>query len=369
MTTIRRPDRAAVRRALAACATPLLALSMAPTASAAGHRPADPSITVMTRNLYLGGDIASPVGAKTPADFAQRNSAVLATIDRNDFPGRAKLLAAEIAKAKPALIGMQEAATISRSANGTAGKGTPTSIPLFDYLKTLQRELARRGLRYSTVVNGRAADVRGPVTEGYDVRLTLHDVILVRRTKGLTVRRSGSARYKAGFTVPSAIGPIPVRRGYGYADVTYRQRRFRFLTTHLESFVDATRVAQTRELVARGGAARVKTPIIVVGDLNSDPRGRSQDAAGAYNVLRGFGMQDAWTQVHGNAPGLTCCHSKDLDGPPPADDPPSRVDHVFIKGGHYRATKDVITGAKARAKIPKWGSDHSGVAATIRLKK
>ena len=80
-----------------------------------GRGPA--TVTVMTRNVYLGADINRPVraargksGGEALAALGQANDQVRAIVDQTDFRVRSRLLAAEIAAARPDLVGLQEVA-------------------------------------------------------------------------------------------------------------------------------------------------------------------------------------------------------------------------------------------------------------------
>ena len=71
----------------------------------------------MTRNVYLGADINRPVRAargrpagEALAALGQANDQVRAIVDQTDFRVRSRLLAAEIAAARPDLVGLQEVA-------------------------------------------------------------------------------------------------------------------------------------------------------------------------------------------------------------------------------------------------------------------
>ena len=113
--------RLPARAALAASVSTLVALPMAGIAQAAPTPPAKP-VTVMTRNLYLGADINRPVAAALAAQdagatgpqivqvLAVATDATRAIVDATDFPTRSKLLAREIAGARPDLVGLQEVA-------------------------------------------------------------------------------------------------------------------------------------------------------------------------------------------------------------------------------------------------------------------
>ena len=66
----------------------LLLLSLAAllaTAPLAEAKPG-PKLTVMTRNIYLGGNIALPIGAGSRAEFEQRTTQLWQQVQATDFP-------------------------------------------------------------------------------------------------------------------------------------------------------------------------------------------------------------------------------------------------------------------------------------------
>ena len=79
---------------------------------------------------------------------------------------------------------------------------------------TLHAEL---GSRYRVASVQTEADLEAPISDGYDVRLTMRDAVIVRVRKGLKVRRKLGANYEATLVVPTAIGPLasPARLGGG----------------------------------------------------------------------------------------------------------------------------------------------------------
>ena len=100
----------------------------------------------MTRNIYLGGNIFHPIGSPDLDTFKQKTSELWAEIQKTDFVGtRAALLAREVKRAKPDLVGLQEVAIWRRSPDGQSdGNATPATQVVYDFLKTLRRELARQ---------------------------------------------------------------------------------------------------------------------------------------------------------------------------------------------------------------------------------
>ena len=346
----------------------LVAVLALPAAAEAANGRTHPKITVMTRNVYLGGDISLPVGSRTREEFAQKNQIVYDTVKKTRFPARAKLLALEVKRTNPDLIGLQE---VAKWMTGPRDDPAPARDVSYDFLKSLRRALAARGLRYRVGSVQQEAVVEGPTVSDGDVRLVMRDVILVKRRKGLRVLRRGGANFKARVSVETAAGPVTVKRGYTFVDASVSGRKLRFIDTHLESFLEGPRVAQSKELIGRRGPTRTRLPKILVGDLNSDPNG-DPDGRGnpaAYRNIIGAGFKDAWTRINRRQKGYACCLTRpDLSDPPPfpAD---HRIDHVLFKG-RFRGLRASRVGLdpKNRTKSGLWPSDHGGVVATLRLR-
>src|SRR4051794_3511813 len=119
----------------AAVLTALAPVSAAATAQAAEK----PAVTVMTRNLYLGGDIFRPVnetkgksGLEALNAFANANAKTRKIVDQTSFPTRARLLAREMATRKPDLVGLQEVALWRSGPYSLSNLGTPT-VTTVDY--------------------------------------------------------------------------------------------------------------------------------------------------------------------------------------------------------------------------------------------
>ncbi len=187
-------------------------------AAEASARPGKP-VTVMTRNLYLGADINRPLNAALTAQASGKTAQQLlvalanatyvtrAIVDQTDFPVRAGLLAGEIARTRPDLVGLQEVA-LWRSGPLQLGQfGVPNATTVdYDFLQILLDELAARGEEYVAVSVGNRADVEAPSFTGSpfddtigadarDVRLTIRDVVLMHVEDGLTVTGTADQIY------------------------------------------------------------------------------------------------------------------------------------------------------------------------------
>jgi endonuclease/exonuclease/phosphatase family metal-dependent hydrolase len=334
---------------------------LAPPAAAAA-----PKLTVMTRNVYLGGNIAGPIPAPNRDEFERSASALWAAVRTTDFPARAKLLAREVRRTKPDVIGMQEVALWRRGPDGVKdGSATPATTVVYDFLATVRAELP--GYRVAAVQQ--EADLEAPISDGYDVRLTMRDAVLVRRRKGLKVRRRLGDNYEATLAVPTAIGTLASPRGWVGADLSLAGRRFRFITTHLEAFSDAHRLQQADELLARGGPVRRRQRAIVTGDINSDPDGATGADPAAYGRFLAAGLKDAWLSLRPRSKGFSCCFKTETimdPAPAPFD---HRIDQVFAKGRLRVTGGRVIGGDPAnRTASGLWPSDHGGAVIALRLR-
>jgi endonuclease/exonuclease/phosphatase family metal-dependent hydrolase len=355
------------RRAFACALTLTLALVPAGLAEAAKRKKKPVDVTVMTRNIYLGGNIFRPIGAPDLAEFERRAGELWTEVQGTDFPTRSKLLAREIKQTKPDLIGMQEVAVWRRGPDGVKdGATTPATRVVYDFLATLRRDLGRRGLRYSVAAKQQETNIEAPIDAGYDVRLTMFDVILVRKTRDLKVTKRLGENYAATIGVPTPAGTLTSTRGWTAIDATFKGKRLRFANTHLEAFADAPREEQAREFVGPGGPLRVKRQVIVTGDMNSDPEGR-ESPSGAFDILAAGGLVDTWPRRLG--PGFTCCLEQSDARDPNTNGFDHRIDLIFAKP-KLRTLSGKVVGAKLsdRAANGLWPSDHAGAVTKLRLR-
>jgi endonuclease/exonuclease/phosphatase family metal-dependent hydrolase len=373
------------RRLLAALiALVALAAVAAPAAAevAGRRRP----ITVMTRNVYLGGDIGRPIRAvqglppeeQGPA-FVAANTTLRAIVDQTDFPLRARQLAREIARRGPDLIGLQEVALWRRGPLD----GTPATTVDYDYLQILLDELQALGVDYEAVDVQDQTDVSGPAMVGgtlQNVRLTARDVLLRRADKAVSVLDSGGGQYAARIPLTVAGQPVNLVRGYNWADVRAGGRTFRFINTHLESELSDIAYAQTEELLA--GPAATQRPVVLTCDCNSDPLddsvkpGEVHAHRDPYLLLTGTGgFADAWLRFAPAEEGWTAGLSELVNDTPEqaAERFDHRVDFVLTRGAGVGVLKGWMVGRDPGERTPEtpngrlWPSDHAGVVIRLRL--
>lgn len=302
------------------------------------------NVTVMTRNLYLGADLI-PL-ATAPADqFQHAASGVFDSVTATDPNGRMKLVAREIAKAKPDLVGLQE---VSLWRTGAA----PASTVAFDYAGTIARELKKLHAHYRVVALKRGFNVEAPTDRGFDVRLTLGDAILAR--KGVKVSHVRSGVFKHQLTIPTqGIGPVRVTRGWNQLDARIGKLRFRFVNTHLEAYSPTVREAQAKELVK--GALKSKLETILVGDLNSGPDLAQAPDRLAYKAIAKAGFRPERTAKH------SCCFGDSLN----TGGWDHNVDWILAQP-KLKLVRSSLTGSETTA-AGLHPSDHGGVVSTLRF--
>jgi endonuclease/exonuclease/phosphatase family metal-dependent hydrolase len=348
-------------RRVAAALVAAVAVGAAGPASA----PAKPQdLKVMVRNVYLGADLIPLAGATSREEFEQAAAQRFQTVERNDFPARAKALAAEIRASKPDLVGLQEAAVWRRGPAGVKdGSQTPATDLVYDSSELLLKELAALGVTYRVVAGRDWFDFEAPTALDFDVRLTQRDVILVRRGSNVKVRRTFRGAFSNRFDVPTQVGVAQQRRGWVGIDGTLAKRRFRFVTTHLEAYSPAVADQQMNQLLKRGGPlASKKRRSILVGDFNSAPsanandRGTSRDDSAYYSAIDA-GFRNPLKRR------ATCCFAEDLRST--ADPLDTWIDHIVVRP-RMRALRSRIVGTRQVGGL--YPSDHAGIAATLRLK-
>jgi hypothetical protein len=344
---------------------------------AAAHAKSAPKITVMTRNVFLGADLSPAINATTIPQAIDGAGAIWNEMQSTRFADRAVPLAREIKRSKADLVGLQEVALWrvqqpSDLGAPPSGVGAPATEVAQDFLKILRGELGRA---YRVVVVQNEFDAELPVDqngvnepgtlagEDFDARLTMRDVILVRRASRVKLGKTRKGHFDRRYEPNVGGVVIPVDRGWASVEATLRGRKFRFVNTHLEAFGDtAIREAQAKELTR--GPLKTRKQVILVGDLNSgvkrhnEPERPGDDLA--FRALARFGMKD-------NGAVQSCCYDSLFDPNAVFD---HTVDHVLSRPG-LRKTRAFVTGddASQRTASGLWPSDHGGVVSTLRLRR
>ena len=371
---------------------------IAPSAQAA-----NPTITVMSRNLYLGADVG--VALELIPNMPAAAQFMWDQVKATDFTKRSKLFVAEIDRENPDVIGLQEATIWYCKAHAWSGK-----TEVFNFTEMLLKDL---GGRYVIAEhNGEKAynpgysigpipfltTVKDPDTFqplfGRDKAacgFQIGDALLVKKDRATDVLAVGNTEYEAIYKVVPTL--MEIRRGYTWADINIGSTTTRFVTTHLESlFGDSdvpTAALQVQQLISDLSAT--KAPLIVMGDFNSDPRdprGASaanpggqpvanekcavgQDSCNAYRLMRDANFVDAGPDAS-DPTAFTWGMSALLTGPDKDRVElarkmgnnygfTDRLDYIFLKNGIEITTSRII-GFDA-----PYASDHAGVVSELEI--
>lgn len=324
----------------------------------------DRDLVVYSQNVYVGTDVDAVLAS--PSDQLQtRLFTALGTFLATDWPERAKAMAAEIRRTSPDVIALNEITILD--VRGLEPYFPDTHMA---FLPVLQAALAARHLDY--VVAGSIADTDANLNlGGSTLRLQDFDVVLVRR--GLTISDARSGNYAA--RVPANLGPVgsfEVKRGWVTLTVSTGQRSVRFVTTHFEPRETALEVqaAQATELL--GILNQGSDPVILAGDLNTDPN--ESAAASPYHQLLAAGFHDSWLERNGarTGNGFTCCQNTDLRNS--ASLLFKRIDHLMVRPERHGKSTTLhplyftIFGDELSERTVNglWPSDHAGLVVTMR---
>jgi hypothetical protein len=387
-------------------------LAITEPAAAKGHLSFH-KIKVMTQNLYIGADIFAPL--EGPIDeLPLRVAETFAEVMQSNFPARAEAIAKIVARKRPDLIGLQEVFLLRQGPADFLVNllvNAEDEVENGDYLSILLEKLRDRGLHYYVAASVENTDVELPMLVGFDgegmpqfrdLRVTDHDVILARR--GTVTFNEDSRHYETLLEFSFDLGGteliVEAIRGYVAVDARVRGELFHIVNTHLEGrgkdllppgdpmipIVSSLQAAQAQELIE--SLAYEPLPVIVLGDLNSDPGDpiipESETGLGfpivpPYKQFVLSGYRDIWlTNLFGlwkdDIEGPTCCQDENLQNVESALS--ERIDFVFVRNtlgslpfSVVGPVFAVVVGDEEHDKTdtdpPLWPSDHGGVAATM----
>jgi endonuclease/exonuclease/phosphatase family metal-dependent hydrolase len=349
---------------LLACST--LALSSCGNDTKPPTGPVD--VTLMTRNIYLGGNIFLLAQAKSRQEVPAIAGQLYTTVQATNFPERAVALAAEIEAKKPALVGLQEVSLyrMQYPSDFFANGAVNALVDAYDFLGILQQKLKDRGLDYRIAARVKNGDSELPAalssnsSDLTDIRLTDYDVILARGD----VQTSEVVEQNYAHNAQVAVGgsTVTFTRGFTKVLATVDGASFTFVNSHLEGIMPANE-QQAHELVDI--LKSYGQPLILAGDLNTGPGSSTP----AYGIFSDAGYTDAWT-VAGSGSGFTCCYGEKVnDTNTTALD--ERIDLMFYAGDKLQPISAEVVGDELGDRTPSglWPSDHAGTVITVRVQR
>lgn len=304
----------------------------------------------MTRNMYIGFDIAADDPAAQFAQFQGTTSS----------GARFLVLAAEICDTTPDLIGLQEVSTV-----------TVTPGPVVEFLTVLLSLIEDCGTYVPAVVSTGLVLGSIPVAANTYASFKEEDVILVN-TDRLKIEASAGGQFKTLSEVVLPDGSTADRpRSWQYVDATLDGHPFRFGNTHLETsapfFPDNEPVnfAQAEEYIAAAiDTAPEGSGLIIVGDLNSVPSSET------IKLFQDKALSDAW-DINDGDEGLTCCQDGSLINE--VSEITTRLDYIFYRDSSnddvvFDITSTELVGIDTfQDTQPMYASDHAGVVTSFDL--
>ena len=335
-----------------------------------GEDEAPGKVKVISRNIYIGTDVANLLGAGSIVQIPTSVRDAFFGLVNTNFIERAEVLADEIEKTQPHLVGLQEVAHVFIQTPGDflSGNAERADIEIYDYLQILLDELSARGLEYSVAAALSNADIELPMlptsysapnSDLDDVRLVDRDVILIRND--IPFSDAVTVRYADSLVIDETLG-ISVPRGYAAVTAEIDGSHYRFANTHLEAF-DITQTLRSGQLGQLLSAMEDETlPVILAGDFNFGP----QDAL--YQLLMENDFEDAWVNnlLTYNPDGFTYGHDGDLQNS--TVDFAVRIDYIFARSSHtFSFEESFVVGDELRDRTSSrlWPSDHGGVVTKI----
>ena len=363
----------------------------------------EPTLTVMSRNIYLGADVG--VALELIPDMPAAAQFMWDQVNKNDFSKRSISLAAEIKQYQPDVIGLQEATIWYCKKNAWSKK-----TEVFNFTDQL---LAALGGDYVLA----SKDGKTAFNPGYSINpipfltmvkdperfqkifgqdkaacgFQIGDALAIKKSLADQVIRVGNTEYEATYSIVPTL--MTIYRGYTWADINIANIPVRFVATHLESIWDENKVPnaakQATQLIS--DLKDTNMPLVVIGDFNSDPRDpRPANAANpglqptasnecpaglskcnAYRLMRDAGFNDAGPDAS-DPSAYTWGMNALLTGPDPDRLKAAqgmgneygftdRLDYIFTKNGVDVSTSQII-GYKA-----PYATDHAGVFAEFTI--
>ena len=264
-----------------------------------------PSVTVMSRNIYLGADVGRALELIPNLPAAAQY--MWDQVKQTDFSKRAKILAREINQSSPDVIGLQEA-TIWYCKKYPWSKKVEVfnfTEQLLDNLNGRYELVSKDGVKalnpgfsinpipFLTKVNDeqtfKEVFGRSSAACGFETG----DALLVKKSDNLEVIEVGNSEYEDSYPIVPTI--MTIYRGYSWADIKVNGVPTRFVTTHLESLWDENKVPnsakQAMQLVS--DLSNTKMPVIVMGDFNDNPTDKGiKEVLNSKGTMEEVGLED-----------------------------------------------------------------------------
>jgi hypothetical protein len=329
-------------------------------------------LEVMTYNVNEGTDFLQVLSATNATQFLLGVGEIVTQVQGTNPPERMQAVAAQILAARPTLVSLQEVDQWYLGTFNPFTQACGTMSLEYDMLQELTNALAAQGGHYQVVKQ--VPEITLPPIPGLIppstflcAALTDNNVILARtdlnpRSFQWSNPQSGQFAAFVPFTTPN--GTIPITRSWASVDVHFHGSTFRFIGTHLESFVPIVREAQGAEL--RAGPGNTSLPVIVAMDSNAQAFPLPQDPT--YSDFMAAGYSDVWQELFPSAPGLTCCQSESDNNP--VSQLYQRID-LILTLGNIEGQNIGLFGADPSTRTPDglWPSDHAGVAAQVTVER
>jgi endonuclease/exonuclease/phosphatase family metal-dependent hydrolase len=348
--------------ALAACSeqnplAPRSAISLNNSADHGGR-----SVSVMTRNMYIGADVDAVMTALAtpdPNDDLPALMVALQTLQHTDFTTRVEAMADEIARNRPDVVGLQEVYELTVIPAWLGLPGDPIQI---DFLAALQAALAAEHVHYEVAARNTSTDA---TLAGGAVHIVDHDVLLVDSRRVALTGAPVETVYAA--NIGEVVPGLTLLRGYVARKATVDGVPTLLVNTHLESGDDpqiaGLRALQAGELAAFIGS---EPSVVLTGDFNDVP------GSMMYGVLSSSQLADTWGVLEPRDPGFSCCQAPDLSNRRSLLN--QRIDMIWTRGfarpsgkvaGEIRLVS-ALPNARVRGPFGLiWPSDHAGVFATV----
>jgi hypothetical protein len=330
------------------------------------------NLTVMTYNVNEGTDFLQVIGATNALQFLLGVGDIVTQVQGTNPPERMQAVAAQILAAHPTLVSLQEVDQWYQGPFDPLTGSCGTLSLKYDMLAELTTALAAQGGHYQVVLN--VPEIMLPATPGLILpdtflcaSVTDYNVILARtdiNPQSFRLSNAQSGQFVAFVPFTTPFGVVPITRSWASVDVKFHASKFRFIGTHLESFVPPVREAQGAEL--RVGPANTALPVIVAMDSNAQAFPLPQDPT--YVDFIASGYNDVWSEIFPSAPGLTCCQNESVNNP--VSELYQRID-VILTLGDFEGKKIALFGADPSTRTPDglWPSDHAGVAASVTIEE